>query len=103
MRFQDFGNGLGPQHVVAVPKDAEALSDASPFGETEELPHLVCAPQAELPEFRRGRLATPAELREADIARLAAVIREVDGDHSMGAAALAEALIDRGISFRSEE
>ncbi len=100
MRFQDFGNGLGPQHVVVVPKDAEALSDAGAFGETEE---LLCAPQAELPEFRRGRLATPAELREADIARLAAVIREVDGDHSMGAAALAEALIDRGISFRSEE
>lgn len=39
--------------------------------------------------------AAPAD----QIGRLAALIREVDGSHSMGAAALAEALVERGVRF----
>jgi hypothetical protein len=30
----------------------------------------------------------------------AALIRELNGDHTLGAGALAEALIDRGVTFR---
>lgn len=33
------------------------------------------------------------------ISALAAMIREVDGSHSLGAAALAEALFERGVTF----
>lgn len=33
------------------------------------------------------------------ITTLAAMIREVDGSHSLGAAALAEALVERGVTF----
>lgn len=36
--------------------------------------------------------------REVLVTTLAALIREVDGDHSMGAAQLAEALIQRGVA-----
>jgi hypothetical protein len=36
--------------------------------------------------------------RTVEIETLAALIREVDGDHSLGAAALAERLVDRGVA-----
>lgn len=35
--------------------------------------------------------------RQGNVDQLAALIREVDGDHSKGAGALAEALIDKGV------
>lgn len=34
------------------------------------------------------------------VERLAALIREVDGDHSLGAAALAEELVKRGVTIQ---
>lgn len=34
------------------------------------------------------------------VERLAALIREVDGGHSLGAAALAEALVKRGVTIQ---
>lgn len=46
------------------------------------------------------RIAQPAAVAPADqVGRLGALIREVDGSHSMGAAALAEALFERGVRF----
>lgn len=36
------------------------------------------------------------------IDKLAAVIREVDGRHKLGAAALAEALVDRGVTIKTQ-
>lgn len=36
------------------------------------------------------------------IEHLAAVIREVDGRHQLGAAALAEALVDRGVTIKAQ-
>jgi hypothetical protein len=38
-----------------------------------------------------------------DIDRLAALIREVDGNHTLGASALAEALIDAGVYAPSDD
>lgn len=35
--------------------------------------------------------------------RMAALIREVDGDHTLGAAALADALLSRGVSLSGGE
>lgn len=77
--------------VVRAPQfgDTEAVR-APQFGDTE----------ADRGEIQRRNAARLAEIRSEDIAGLAALIREVDGDHSLGAAALAEALIDRGVSFR---
>lgn len=40
---------------------------------------------------------TKQEPQSARINRPAAIIREVDGNHDLGAAALAEALIERGV------
>jgi hypothetical protein len=35
----------------------------------------------------------------SDVDRLAQIIRQVDGDHSLGAGALAEALVAHGVSL----
>lgn len=40
---------------------------------------------------------TKQESKPERVNRLAAIIREVDGNHDLGAAALAEALIERGV------
>lgn len=44
-----------------------------------------------------------ADERAGLITALAAVIREVDGSHSLGAAALAEALVERGVTFKNHK
>ncbi|QFS94623.1 hypothetical protein FIV07_28010 (plasmid) [Mycobacterium sp. THAF192] len=36
-----------------------------------------------------------------DVATLAALLREVDGNHTLGAAALAEALVKRGVTIET--
>lgn len=89
MKFHELGNGGGPEHVK-VRLDDGSLVHAPRFGDTE----------ADREENRRRNALRLAEIRSEDIAGLAALIREVDGDHSLGAAALAEVLVDRGVSFR---
>lgn len=49
----------------------------------------------------RAWAAKSAVVRTIEIQDLAALIREVDGDHTMGASALAEALVDRGVTCRA--
>ncbi len=61
------------------------VSVASQTEDVEQPASVATAPQ-------RSAVA-PADL----IGRLAALIREVDGSHSMRAAALAEALVERGV------
>lgn len=88
----EFVNGKGPEHVMVRLADGQ-LAPARQFGDTE----------ADRVEIHRRNLARIAEARTEDVARLAALIREVDGDHSLGAAALAEALIDRGVRVEPEQ
>lgn len=46
-----------------------------------------------------GLVVKPLVGPSNDINRLAALIREVDGNHDLGAAALAEALIEKGVTL----
>lgn len=92
MKVHEFGNGDGPQHVK-VRLDDTRLVPARQLGDSK----------ADQQEIHRRNLARHAEIRSEDIAQLAALIREVDGGHNLGAAALAEALIDRGVMFRQGE
>lgn len=92
MELNEFGNGGGPQHVKVRMDDGSLVSPPQ-FGDTE----------ADRDEMHRRNLARVAEYRAQDIAGLAALIREVDGDHVLGAAALAEALVDRGVRVRTDD
>lgn len=94
MTFDDFGNGNGggPAHVEVQLEDG-TLVRAAQFGDTD----------ADGEEIQRRNAARVAAGGAVDVTRLAALIREVDGGHSLGAAALAEALIDRGVGFRLGE
>lgn len=90
--------GEGPRHVHVVGEDgvlvrAARTGDIGPDGETVN--------PAGLRRIQARIAANRAALRTAEINELAGLIREVDGDHTLGAAELAEALIDRGVSFRS--
>lgn len=93
MELNEFGNGAAPQHVK-VRMDDGSLVSAPQFGDTA----------ADREEMQRRNLARVAECRAQDIAGLTELIREVDGDHvSFGAAALAEALVDRGVRIRTDD
>jgi len=92
MEFNAFGDGAGPGHVEVQLPDGRLVS-ASQFGDTA----------ADGEEIHRRTVARLTEDREEDITRLAALIRDVDGDHTLGAAALSEALINRGVGFRATD
>lgn len=92
MKVHEHGNGNGPQHVK-VRLDDTRLIPAPQFGDTE----------ADRQDNQRRNVLFHNENRADDITRLAALIHEVDGEHRLGAAALAEALIARGVIVRHEE
>lgn len=91
MELKKLGNGVGPQHVKVRMDDGSLVSPPQ-FGDSE----------ADREEIQRRNREQVAECRAEDIAGLAALIREVDGDHVLGAAALAEALVDRGVRVRTD-
>lgn len=92
MKVDGFGNDGGPAHLQ-VRLDDGRLAPATQFGDTD----------ADREDIQRRNAASVAADRSEEITRLAALIREVDGNHSLGAAALAEALTDRGVRFRPGE
>lgn len=89
MKFDELINDGGPEHVKVRLDDGQTVR-APQFGDTA----------TDRSEAQQRNAARLAEIRSEDIAALAALVREVDGDHKLGAVALAEALVDRGVTFR---